>query len=89
VPVREPLFEQTLNGEASLGMMDFHGKVSATIIYDGVPMFGHLRKVDNDTLLGVVSGKSLPTGQNIVENGKHQYFYLERVDKFPAEFVEE
>jgi hypothetical protein len=80
---------KTLNGEASLGMMDFRGKVSATIIYDGVPMFGHLRKVDNDTLLGVVSGKSLSTGQNIVQDGKHQYFYLERIDKIPAEYVEE
>ena len=80
---------KTLNGEASLGMMDFRGKVSATIIYDGVPMFGHLRKVVNDTLLGVVSGKSLSTGQNIVQDGKHQYFYLERIDKIPAEYVEE
>lgn len=77
-----------LNGEASLGMMDFREKVSATVIYDGVPMFGHLRKVDEDTLLGVVSGKSLPTGEEIVRNGKHQYFYLERIDKIPAEFVE-
>jgi GXWXG protein/Domain of unknown function (DUF4334) len=78
---------KSLNGEASVGMMEFRGKVSATIIYDGVPMFGHLRKVDNDTLLGVVNGKSV-AGNTIVPDGKHQYFFLERLDHIPAEFVE-
>ena len=79
---------QALNGEASLWMMEFRGKVSATVAYDGVPMFGHLRKVDHNTLLGIVSGKSLPNGKNVVPDGKHQYFYLERVAEFPAKFVD-
>ncbi|WP_213803329.1 DUF4334 domain-containing protein [Granulicella sp. dw_53] len=79
---------QAMNGEASLWMMEFRGKVSATVVYDGVPMFGHLRKVDDNTLLGVVNGKTLPNGQEVVQDGRHQYFYLERVAEFPAKFVE-
>jgi hypothetical protein len=79
---------QSLNGEASLLMMEFRGKVSATVAYDGVPMFGHLRRINERTLLGVVNGKSLGAGKAIVPDGKHQYFYLERVDEWPAEFVE-
>ncbi|WP_222829261.1 DUF4334 domain-containing protein [Terriglobus saanensis] len=80
---------QAMNGEASVAMMEFRGKVSATVVYDGVPMRGHLRKVDHNTLLGAVSGKSLPTGDAIVQDGRHQYFYLERVEEFPARFIEE
>lgn len=77
----------SLHGEASLWMMEFRGKVSATVVYDGEPMFGHFRKVDGNTLLGVVNGKTLSIGKDVVQSGKHQYFYLERVTEFPTEFV--
>jgi len=78
-----------LRGEASLWMMEFRGKVSATIAYDGEPMFGHFRKVDDNTLLGVVNGKTLSLGRDVVQDGRHQYFYLERTAEWPAEFVTE
>jgi GXWXG protein/uncharacterized protein DUF4334 len=78
---------KSMNGEGSLWMMDFRGKVSATIVYDGQPMFGHFRKLDDNTLLGVVSGKTLSNGKNVEEGGKHQYFYLERVKEYAREIV--
>lgn len=77
----------SLNGEACLRMIDFRGKTSATVVYDGLPMFGHLRRIDERTLLGVVDGKVFPTGKDIVENGRHQLFYLERIQDWPSRFV--
>src|SRR5215813_10756440 len=76
---------QIMRGEGSLWMTEFRGKVSASIVYDGEPIIGHFRKVDDNTLLGMASGKKLSLGKEVVENGKHQYFYLERVAEFPAE----
>jgi GXWXG protein/uncharacterized protein DUF4334 len=80
---------KAMRGEASLWMMEFRGKVSATVVYDGEPLFGHLRKVDDNTLLGIVNGKTLSLGWDVVQNGRHQYFYLERTTEWPAEFVAE
>ncbi|TBF87532.1 DUF4334 domain-containing protein [Rhizobium leguminosarum] len=70
-----------LNGEASLRMMSFRDRVSASIVYDGVPVFGHLRRIDESTLLGIVDGKTL-LGREIVDAGRHQIFYLERVEEW-------
>ncbi|EJD6581734.1 DUF4334 domain-containing protein [Providencia rettgeri] len=80
---------QAMKGEASLWDVEFRGKVSTTMIYDGVPIFDHLRKVDESTLLGVMDGKSLEDSPDIVDNGKYYFFYLEKVDSFPVEYVEE
>lgn len=77
----------SLNGEACLRMIDFRGKASATVVYDGVPMFGHLRRIDKGTLLGVVDGKVFPTGDDIVQDGRHQFFYLERIQDWPNPFI--
>ncbi|AGL86672.1 hypothetical protein PEQA60_50400 [Pseudomonas sp. Eqa60] len=77
-----------MKGEASLWEVAFRGKVSTTMIYDGVPIYDHLRKVDDNTLFGIMDGKSFE-GQlpDIIDNGKYYFFYLERVDGFPVEFV--
>jgi len=77
---------QAMNGEASLATIDFRGKVSAAIVYDGVPLIAHLRRVDDDTLLGMVTGKAI-NGTELVQEGKHQYFFLERIAQWPAPLV--
>jgi len=76
-----------MNGEATLLMRRFRGKLSAAVAYNGVPMFGHLRRVDDTTLLGVVDGDVLPDGADLVPRGRHQVFYLERIEDWPAPFV--
>ncbi|HIH2744782.1 TPA: DUF4334 domain-containing protein [Burkholderia lata] len=79
---------QTMRGEASLWQIEFRGKVSTTMVYDGVPIFDHLRKVDDNTLFGIMDGKSFDGPiPDIIDNGKYYFFYLERVDSFPVEFV--
>lgn len=78
---------QLMNGECSLWMIEFRGKVSATMVYDGAPIFDHFRKVDENTLMGVMNGKSPVGFPPVAENGKYYYFFLERIADFPAEFV--
>lgn len=77
-----------MNGEASLWEVEFRGKVSATMIYDGVPIFDHFRKVDENTLFGLMNGKHVEGYPDVVDNGKYYYFFLERIVDFPVEFVE-
>jgi hypothetical protein len=64
---------QAMKGEASLWMVEFRGKVSACMVYDGQPIFDHFRKVDANTVMGIMDGKA-----QVFDNGKHFYFYLER-----------
>lgn len=64
---------QAMNGEASLWMIEFRGKVSTAMVYDGVPIVDHFRQVDDRTLMGIMDGKPM-----VLDNGKHFYFYLER-----------
>lgn len=79
---------QIMHGESSLWMIEFRGKVSATMVYDGVPIFDHFRKVDDNTIMGIMNGKTAPGFPPIVENGHYYYFYLERIDKLPVLFDE-
>lgn len=65
---------QAMKGDASLWMVEFRGKVSACMVYDAQPVFDHFRKVDNRTVMGIMDGK-----EQVLDNGKHFYFYLERV----------
>jgi hypothetical protein len=65
---------QELGGEASLWMIEFRGKVSATMVYDSIPVFDHFRKVNENTLMGIMNGKDM-----VFDNGKHYYFFLERI----------
>lgn len=65
---------QAMKGEASLWMVEFRGKVSACMVYDGQPVFDHFRRVDDRTVMGIMDGK-----EQVLDKGKHFYFYLERV----------
>lgn len=65
-------------GEASLWMVEFRGEVTATMVYDGRPVFDHFKRVDENTLMGVMNGKDLP-GEvfGFPEGGPLYYFILE------------
>jgi hypothetical protein len=56
-------------GTASLRSVAYRGVVTATMVYDSHPIFDHFRKIDDNTVLGVMDrkGDSLPL-----------YFYLQR-----------
>lgn len=72
------LFSDTKSGrgEASLWMVEFRGEPTATMVYDGMAVFDHFKKVDDDTLLGVMNGKPA-----LVEDGGELFwFWLERDD---------
>jgi hypothetical protein len=60
-------------GEASLWMEEFRGEMTATMVYDGQPIHDHFKKIDGNTLMGIMNGKAG------LDNGRYGYFYLERV----------
>ena len=64
-------------GEASLWSEEFRGEVVATMVYDGQPTHDHFKRVDDDTVLGIMNGKGVLDFQDGV--GRYFYFYLERV----------
>ena len=64
-PIHPPL-----NREATLRLIDFDGTVTASMVYDGQPVIDHFAKVDDDTVMGVMTGKKLVA--------PYFYFYLER-----------
>lgn len=51
---------KTERSQARLRMMEYRGKVSATMIYDYLPINDSFRKVDDNTVLGVMDFKNLP-----------------------------
>ncbi|GAB1510886.1 DUF4334 domain-containing protein [Actinophytocola sp. KF-1] len=61
-------------GEASLWHVEFRGEVTATMVYDGMPVFDHFKRVDDDTLMGVMNGRP----DVVLAHGKHFWFGLER-----------
>ncbi|MEM1253947.1 MAG: DUF4334 domain-containing protein [Cyanobacteria bacterium P01_H01_bin.21] len=50
---------KTDKSQARLRMMEYRGKMSATMIYDYLPINDAFRKVDNNTVLGVMDLKDL------------------------------
>lgn len=52
------LITKTYN--ARLRMMEYRQKVSATMIYDDLPIQDHFRRVDDNTVLGVMDFKAVP-----------------------------
>lgn len=62
------------NGEASLWQVEFRGEVTATMVYDGMPVLDHFKRVDDDTLMGIMNGKP----GLVLADGRHFYFGLER-----------
>jgi hypothetical protein len=61
-------------GEASLWPVGFRGEVTATMVYDKMPVLDHFKKVDADTVMGIMNGKLAGTfGIDDL-----YYFWLER-----------
>ncbi|GAA4389971.1 hypothetical protein GCM10023147_17380 [Tsukamurella soli] len=56
-PARVGRAESSSRGEASLGMIDYEGVVTASMVYDGQPVIDHFKRIDDDTVMGVMSGK--------------------------------
>lgn len=50
---------KTERSQARLRMMEYRGKVSATMVYDYLPINDAFRKVDDNTVLGVMDYKDL------------------------------
>jgi len=68
-------------GEASLWMVEFRGESTATMVYDGQPVFDHFKRVDENTLMGMMNGKTLPGTPLSFPEGEPLYtFILERVE---------
>ncbi|MGV0743142.1 DUF4334 domain-containing protein [Mycolicibacterium sp. XJ870] len=65
---------EAMNGEASLWLEEFRGQVTATMVYDGRPVHDHFKKVDDNTVIGIMNGKGA------VVDGRYLYFYLQRVN---------
>lgn len=59
---------------ASLWPVAVDGEVTATMVYDALPVFDHFKRVDEDTLLGLMQGK-LEAAFGITDP---YYFWLER-----------
>ncbi|MGB1581895.1 MAG: DUF4334 domain-containing protein [Nevskiales bacterium] len=51
---------QTRRSRARLRMTEYRGKLSATMVYDNLPINDVFRKVDDNTLLGVMDLKGMP-----------------------------
>lgn len=50
---------KTKDSQARLRMVEHRGKVSATMIYDHLPINDHFRQIDDDTVLGLMDFKGL------------------------------
>ncbi|RNL82224.1 DUF4334 domain-containing protein [Halostreptopolyspora alba] len=59
-------------GEATLWMIEFRGQSTASMVYDGRAIVDHFKRLDEDTLLGVMNGR------DVVRQGKHCHFLLRR-----------
>lgn len=76
-----------MNHKCLVLLNNFRVGLSATMVYDGVPIFDHFRKVDENTVMGVMNGKHVEGRPDIVSDGRYYFFYLERIKEFPVEFV--
>ena len=54
------IFLKTEKSQARLRIMEYRGKVSATMIYDYLPINDSFRKVDDNTVLGIMDYKNSP-----------------------------
>ena len=61
-------------GEASLWPVGFRGEVTATMVYDRLPVLDHFKRVDDSTLMGIMNGK-LDSAFGVKDL---YYFWLER-----------
>ncbi|MFJ2738285.1 DUF4334 domain-containing protein [Streptomyces sp. NPDC087440] len=70
------LYSDTTSGRggASLWNVEFRGEVTATMVYDGMAVLDHFKRVDDTTLLGVMNGRAAA----VSDSGHLFYFALER-----------
>lgn len=70
------LYSDTIAGKGGAGLwhVEFRGEVTATMVYDGMPVLDHFKRVDDNTLMGIMNGKP----DVVLANGRHFYFGLER-----------
>lgn len=61
-------------GLASLWPIEVDGEVTATMVYDALPVFDHFKRVDDDALLGLMDGKLAP----LFGTAERYWFWLER-----------
>lgn len=61
-------------GGASLWPVEFRGEVTATMVYDRMPVVDHFKRIDDDTLMGIMNGKL----ESAFGVGELYYFWLER-----------
>ncbi|MGK7920882.1 MAG: DUF4334 domain-containing protein [Trichodesmium sp.] len=54
------LMSKTEESQARIRMMEYRQKVSATMIYDNLPINDTFRKIDDNTLLGLMDFKPVP-----------------------------
>jgi Domain of unknown function (DUF4334) len=50
----------------------FRDQVTATMVYDAMPIHDHFKKVDDNAVVAITNGKGA------LDNGRYMYFYLER-----------
>ncbi len=58
-------------GEARLRMVEHRGRITATMLYDHLPIMDHFRRVGPDILMGYMDMKG---------NTEPYFFYLKRLD---------
>jgi len=78
--------KNAMRGEACLKMMEFRDVISLTMVYDGEPAFDNFRKVNDDILLGCMSGKTTSGGMQIAPNGMYYFWWMKRAKDFPVKF---
>src|SRR4051794_13235513 len=69
---------EAMKGAASLWLEEFRGEVTASMVYDGQPVHDHFKKVDDDTVMGIMNGKGAVDHSS--GSPRYLYFYLERVE---------
>jgi len=69
IPLIRPVFK-TKNSGARLRMVDFRGKASASMVYDQKGIIDIFRKVDDNTLMGIMDIKEMATDKS--------YFFILR-----------
>jgi hypothetical protein len=64
---------EVMHGSASLWMEEFRGEVTATMVYDAMPIHDHFKKVDDKVVIAITNGKGA------LDGGRYFFFCLERV----------
>ena len=61
-------------GYSSLWNVEFRGESTATMVYDAMAVLDHFKRVDEDTVMGIMNGKL----EAAFGTADHYYFWLER-----------